>query len=760
MKKIGIFLVCIMLVTSLFVFYPIQNVKADLTTGLVGYWSFDKGNAEDESGNGRNGIVYGASIVEGKSGNAFIFDGDDDYIDLGDDPDFDITGDITITLWFKTDTPQLGFMVSNLDNINPDNGYDLAIGYTFSVNPGETINFRLASNSNGPSGYDSAQTVSSFTDGLWHFLTAIYTPNGVSRPKIYIDTVEQSLSYYGIPLSSIGASPGYHLKIAEYSPSSGYFNFNGTLDEIRIYNRALSLQEIQYLYNNPGGVDTVYVDDDYNSLTPGWQIDHFGNIQEGIDAVVEHGVVYVYNGTYCENVVVNKAVNMVGENRDNTIVDGGNSDDTLRITVNYVNITRISFTNSSYAAWSNGGLEIVSASNCNIINCSFYNNGYAGIRLYDVHDTNFSECKVYDNYGEGIFMEYSSNILITNCTLHNICGTIRVDHYSNYVDIVDCIAYEGGSFLLLQGANNNIITRCVSYNNSYGVSMIGGWENNPPWGNKIFNCTLYDNYIGIRLNSAHDNFIFNNSIYNNEFGVNIIGESSSNHFFHNTFINNTQQANDPFSNIWDDGYPSGGNYWDDYTGIDYYHGPNQDILGSDSIGDEPYYISNGNNKDRYPLMKPWTPTPPVLEISIDIKPGSYPNSINPKDKGNVPVAILTTEDFNAGMVNSSTVIFLGVNPVKSALEDVDNDGDLDMILQFKTKQLNFTLLVDEGGEYPYAYLTGETISGELIEGKDTVRLIGQTSYSIIDWINQHFLILRQIFQRFPFFEKILNQYYN
>jgi uncharacterized repeat protein (TIGR01451 family) len=115
----------------------------------------------------------------------------------------------------------------------------------------------------------------------------------------------------------------------------------------------------------------------------------------------------------------------------------------------------------------------------------------------------------------------------------------------------------------------------------------------------------------------------------------------------------------------------------------------------------------------------------VTSIEIDIKPGSYPNSINPKSKGNVPVAILTTDDFDASEVDPTTVVFLGASPVQWALEDVDDDGDIDMILHFKTQELDFDLLVDEGGIYPYAYLTGETNDGQAFEGKDTVRLLGQ-----------------------------------
>jgi len=110
--------------------------------------------------------------------------------------------------------------------------------------------------------------------------------------------------------------------------------------------------------------------------------------------------------------------------------------------------------------------------------------------------------------------------------------------------------------------------------------------------------------------------------------------------------------------------------------------------------------------------------------SIDIKPGTYPNTIYVNKKGNVPVAILTTDDFDASNVNPNTVVFLGASPcMRAKLQDVDNDSDLDMIFHFNIKALDFSLVVVEG-EYLYAYLTGETNDNKLFVGKDTVVLVG------------------------------------
>ena len=100
----------------------------------------------------------------------------------------------------------------------------------------------------------------------------------------------------------------------------------------------------------------------------------------------------------------------------------------------------------------------------------------------------------------------------------------------------------------------------------------------------------------------------------------------------------------------------------------------------------------------------------TLTIDIDIKPGSYPNSINPNSKGVIPVAILTTEDFDATTVNGTTVNFGpgDAEPVHYALEDVDWDGDLDMIFHFRTKDTEISC-----GDTS-ASLKGKTIDNEEI----------------------------------------------
>ena len=107
--------------------------------------------------------------------------------------------------------------------------------------------------------------------------------------------------------------------------------------------------------------------------------------------------------------------------------------------------------------------------------------------------------------------------------------------------------------------------------------------------------------------------------------------------------------------------------------------------------------------------------PPPSEI--DIKPGSFPNSINLNSRGVIPVAILTTDIFDATMVDPVTVSFEGASPIRWAVEDVDGDGDLDLILRFKTQEVGLV------GSDTEATLTGMTFDGIPIGGTDSVRIV-------------------------------------
>jgi hypothetical protein len=118
----------------------------------------------------------------------------------------------------------------------------------------------------------------------------------------------------------------------------------------------------------------------------------------------------------------------------------------------------------------------------------------------------------------------------------------------------------------------------------------------------------YEHPAGFELDNASYCTFFGNNITNLRYGVMAwSGSSINNTFYHNNFINNSLQVNiaSDFANFWDNGYPSGGNYWSHLTKVDYFSGPNQDQPGSDGIGDSPYVITrvfaNITNVDRYPL---------------------------------------------------------------------------------------------------------------------------------------------------------------
>jgi hypothetical protein len=112
----------------------------------------------------------------------------------------------------------------------------------------------------------------------------------------------------------------------------------------------------------------------------------------------------------------------------------------------------------------------------------------------------------------------------------------------------------------------------------------------------------------------------------------------------------------------------------------------------------------------------------VQEVTIDIKPGSSPNRINPKSNGTIQVAILTTDTFDATTVDPLTVRFgpegAEATSKKGHIKDVNHDGEPDLVLHFKTRATGI-----QCGETS-ASLTGETVDGNPIQGSDAIRTVG------------------------------------
>lgn len=121
--------------------------------------------------------------------------------------------------------------------------------------------------------------------------------------------------------------------------------------------------------------------------------------------------------------------------------------------------------------------------------------------------------------------------------------------------------------------------------------------------NTVAGNTIAVNGYGIRIYRASNNKIFNNVFYNN--GLNIMIESGS-------------------GNLFNGGYPCGGNYWSDYEGEDKYHGENQNVLGADGIGDYAYVTDSAI--DEYPLMAPLNLTYVGAWEGIDYHIGIASNS--------------------------------------------------------------------------------------------------------------------------------------
>lgn len=210
----------------------------------------------------------------------------------------------------------------------------------------------------------------------------------------------------------------------------------------------------------------------------------------------------------------------------------------------------------------------------NVLSGNNLTDNFEGINLWSSSNISISGNNIIDNEGAGIVSEFSSNNSISENSIANGCYGIGLH------------------------GSNNIISGNNIRNEAYGIAFPLERSSNY---NTISENSIADGSWGILLSSCSNNSISANNITSNEYGILLFG-SSNNTVYHNNFVDNTKQVYIYESTtVWDDGYPSGGNCWSDYTGLDLYSGPYQNETGSDEIGDTPYII-DGNNQDRYPLL--------------------------------------------------------------------------------------------------------------------------------------------------------------
>ncbi len=243
--KLNFLIICLLLM------FP-AVVYADTTTGLVGWWRFEEasGNASDSSGNGNTGTPTGTTIVANCiRGNCRDFNGTSDRVNVANSTTLDtsVTRKLTVAGWIKLDSFYTGscnanYLAGKGININATDGvYQLLVVNVNACAPAGATNYASFSINIAGTRYEITGGTNLIA-GVWHHLTGVYTGSTI---RVYVNGVSDAT-----PVATAGTlgntTDGFTI---------GYFNYpgfeywvNGLIDDVRVYNRDLTAQDIYMLY--------------------------------------------------------------------------------------------------------------------------------------------------------------------------------------------------------------------------------------------------------------------------------------------------------------------------------------------------------------------------------------------------------------------------------------------------------------------------------------------------------------------------------